>query len=401
MRIKEHSEMATKQFDAYSDLITFTRASTATYLDSDGLLKSATTNTPRIEYDADGNKLGLLIEEARTNSFTNSEDFTNAVWIKSGVTVTSNTISAPDGTTTADLIEKTTADSTTPAQATSATAGQTWVWSVFVKDDASTGWLRLRSDNSGSVVNVFVNYKTGVVGTGGLIAGVLDFGNGWKRVYAVRTTPNTNTTSFSICPVPADGGGDPTGESVYFWGAQLEAGSFPTSYIPTAGATATRAADVASIPTSAFGYNQKAGTVVCEFDTQFGTTGFPRIWEIGNISTGVNRVNSYISASFSTVRNSASANSVGAADLILKTDPTPASGKLAFAFADNDFAGVVDGGSPVTDTSGSFTTPSIPRNTLKIGGAGDNSGSNISGHLKSIQYFPRRLTNTQIQRLTE
>jgi hypothetical protein len=59
--------MATKQYDNYADLITFTRASTGTYLDSDGLLKTATTNTPRIEYDANGNRKGLLIEEARTN----------------------------------------------------------------------------------------------------------------------------------------------------------------------------------------------------------------------------------------------------------------------------------------------------------------------------------------------
>jgi hypothetical protein len=184
---------------------------------------------------------------------------------------------------------------------------------------------------------------------------------------------------------------------------QYEAGSFPTSYIPTAGATATRAADVASIPTSAFGFNAKAGTVVCEFQTQFGGTAnaFPRIWEIGNTSTPVNRVLGYISASTSAVRCAALANNVSAADFVVKTDPTPASGKLAFAFADDNFAGVADGGSPVTDTSGSFTTPSIPRNTLKIGGAGDGSGTNISGHIKSLSYFPRRLTNAQLQKLTE
>jgi hypothetical protein len=108
----------------------------------------------------------------------------------------------------------------------------------------------------------------------------------------------------------------------------------------------------------------------------------------------------FIATTSSTVRCAAVANNVIAADFAVKTDPTPASGKLAFAFADNDFAGVVDGGSPVTDTSGSFTTPSIPRNTLKIGGAGDTSLANISGHIKSIRYWPRRLTNSQLQELT-
>ena len=58
--------------------------------------------------------------------------------------------------------------------------------------------------------------------------------------------------------------GDGT-SGIYVWGAQAEAGAFPTSYIPTAGATATRSADIASIPTSAFGYNQRAGSVVVDF----------------------------------------------------------------------------------------------------------------------------------------
>ena len=65
--------MGTKTFDNYADLITFSRASSATYLDSDGVLKTATTNVPRIEYDADGNRLGLLIEEQRTNLLTYSD----------------------------------------------------------------------------------------------------------------------------------------------------------------------------------------------------------------------------------------------------------------------------------------------------------------------------------------
>jgi hypothetical protein len=105
--------------------------------------------------------------------------------------------------------------------------------------------------------------------------------------------------------------------------------------------------------------------VVVEAETQFGTpTGFPRIWEIGN-GGFVDRVYGFINVANSQIRCGVLANGVTAADFSVKTDPTPASGKLAFAFADDDFSGVIDGGSPVTDTSGSFTTPSTPRNTLK------------------------------------
>jgi hypothetical protein len=128
--------------------------------------------------------------------------------------------------------------------------------------------------------------------------------------------------------------------------------------------------------------------------------GFPRIWEIGGATSGVDRVYGFINAANSQIRCGVLANGVTATDFLVKTDPTPASGKLAFAFADDDFSGVIDGGSPVTDTSGSFTTPSIPRNTLKIGGEWNSAASNMGGHIKSIQYYPRRLTNSQLQRLT-
>ena len=350
------------------------------------------TNTPRIEYDADGNRKGLLIEEARTNSFVWSEDFTNVAWIKSGVTVTANAIAAPDGNTTADKIEKTTTDTTTPAQTVSTTAGQTWVWSVFVKDDSSAGWLRLRSDNTGSVVNVFVNYKTGVVGVGGLTAGVEDFGNGWKRVYAVRTTPNTGVVSFSFCAVNADGGSDPTGESVYFWGAQAEAGSFPTSYIPTAGAAASRAADVASIPTSAFGYNADKGTVVVDFEVSNYVSGSRRLFSLNTNSQ--NRVDGLLVSNgqfqqFVVVGNVGQV-SENSGNSITNNEPS----KAAAVYALNDFASVLDGGAVQTDTSG--TVPSV--NTLSIGTSPVNNWTN--GYLKSIQYYPRRLTNTQLQELT-
>jgi hypothetical protein len=220
----------------------------------------------------------------------------------------------------------------------------------------------------------------------------------WQRFLISQSVASTNTGFQIWSPFNVS---YTANVDISIWGMQLEEGSFSTSYIPTAGSTATRAADVASIPTSAFGYNQKAGTVVCEFETQFGTTvGFPRIWEIGNTSTNINRVQVYVSSAAGNVFGAVFSNNVLSCNINTGAQTSPASGRVAFAFADDDFAALIDGGSPVTDTSGSFTTPSTPRNTLKIGGAGDSSSANMSGHIKSIQYYPRRLTNTQLQELT-
>ncbi len=87
--------------------ITFTRASTATYFDAAGVLSSAANNVPRIDYDPETLICkGLLIEEARTNLLTYSEQFDNAAWIKSNanISVTSTNSTSPDGTASADTV---------------------------------------------------------------------------------------------------------------------------------------------------------------------------------------------------------------------------------------------------------------------------------------------------------
>jgi hypothetical protein len=379
--------MATKQYDNYADLITFTRASTGTYLDSDGLLKTATTNTPRIEYDANGNRKGLLIEEARTNFVPNSQGGINVSSFSFGTGSFDLELEdysvAPDGTTTGLQLKwfMGTAGSYAGVTISAGTlSSQIRTFSFFGKSNtASNQTMQFRKDDGSVATNITITPE-------------------WQRFLISQSVASTNTGFQIWSPFNVS---YTANVDISIWGMQLEEGSFSTSYIPTAGSTATRAADVASIPTSAFGYNQKAGTVVCEFETQFGTTvGFPRIWEIGNTSTNINRVQVYVSSAAGNVFGAVFSNNVLSCNINTGAQTSPASGRVAFAFADDDFAALIDGGSPVTDTSGSFTTPSTPRNTLKIGGAGDSSSANMSGHIKSIQYYPRRLTNTQLQELT-
>jgi hypothetical protein len=72
------------------------------------------------------------------------------------------------------------------------------------------------------------------------------------------------------------------------------------------------------------------------------------------------------------------------------------SNRLAFAYATNDFALLRNGGSPSTDASG--TVPLV--DLLQIGGLDNNPNLQLSGHLRSINYYPLRLTNAQLQGLT-
>ena len=84
--------------------ITFTRASTATYVGANGLIKTAGVNEPRFDHDPiTGESLGLLIEESRTNSVEYSEDLSNAYWNKQNCSLGATTV-APDGTNSAYLV---------------------------------------------------------------------------------------------------------------------------------------------------------------------------------------------------------------------------------------------------------------------------------------------------------
>ena len=379
----------TKQYDNYADLITFTRASTGTYLDSDGLLKTATTNTPRIEYDADGNRLGLLIEEARTNNMIRSEEFDNAQWTKLGVgnglaaVVTANAGLSPDGATTADRIVFDAVDSAGQSQVNNLSGTQLTgicTFSVWLKAETGTPTVYLRIDWSG----------------GAAIANAV-LTNEWQRYSVTMPSSESSVTTVNrgtIGTRPLLG--TSTSATVFAWGAQLEAGSFPTSYIPTAGATATRAADVASIPTSAFGYNADKGTVVAEMNHPLANRAGGRkyIWNVND--SGNDRLSLRASDAVNNIvePRAVVGNGVSNADIPC---PVTTAAKYTVALSyDNTGATMAVNGTLASET-GAYA--GSQQTTLALAQSGGGS-SQPNGHLKSIQYYPRRLTNAQLQRLT-
>jgi len=169
--------------------------------------------------------------------------------------------------------------------------------------------------------------------------------------------------------------------------------SFVTSYIPTSGSTATRATDVASIPVSAFGYNQSEGTVVVQcqhFTTESGSTAAAAVaFDDGSSNNRMwyyQNKGQWIGSSGGVTQFS-----IIGSDLAENTEV-----KAGMVYSADDFALYIDGSSAGTKTAGSVA---VGVTTLHIGKAG---GANVplNGHIKSIKYFPRRLTNAQLQELT-
>jgi hypothetical protein len=184
-----------------------------------------------------------------------------------------------------------------------------------------------------------------------------------------------------------------SGVVYYLYGAQLEAGSFATSYIPTGAATATRSADVASVSTSQFPYSATEGTLVVNASVPFTTGSTKRFITLGD-GTLNNRINLYPT---SVGRNRAYVVSGGIAQADIDSLVDITAGvpqKSGFAFANNDFSYVVDAGSPAVDTSGVVPVASI----LNIGS--ESSGFHLNGHIRQITYIPRRISNTELQTRT-
>jgi hypothetical protein len=205
----------------------------------------------------------LLIEEGRTNLFARSEEFNSAPWGLIDATLSVNSTTSPDGLTTAEkLVVNSGANNGRVAVTNTLTGSHTM--SIFAKA-AEWSWVFLAPLGPGS--GVWFNISNGSLGTqsSGFVGAVTSLGNGWYRC-AVTFTGAGASASSRIVATNSSGGlstGDGT-SGIFIWGAQLEAGGFPTSYIPTTTAALARSAEVCSITGSNFTgmYNNDQGTVV-------------------------------------------------------------------------------------------------------------------------------------------
>lgn len=235
---------------------TFTRATTATTVDSAGLIVSVASGIPRSYYDPTSLEyLGYLTEGARTNLCLQSEDFSNAAWAKTNITVTANSVTSPYGASTADTITNTTAfDTATIGQdITVANDTTTYTRSCFFKAGTITS-LNFRSAFTGGTAKAFagaVNLSTGsiVVSEGSPTVSIKSYPNGWYRVTLTDSNNGLGNTNYASQIYPGIYDGVTLGD-LYAWGAQFEIGSFASSYIPTAAVAVTRNADVLTYPTA-------------------------------------------------------------------------------------------------------------------------------------------------------
>jgi hypothetical protein len=203
---------------------------------------------------------GLLVEsESRQNIYLYSEN--SGAWLPQNATITANVTTAPDGNTTADNFANNDAGLIAFHYAKNSiilTTSTQYTLSVFAKYNTGSGIIWLLGETSADKFCYF-DIQNGLVtlSTNFDNATITDYGNGWYRCAATFTKTSATSSEeigVGVCLTSGTPNFDSTGianqEQVYLWGAQLEEGSTPSSYIPTAGSAITRAAETLTIPSA-------------------------------------------------------------------------------------------------------------------------------------------------------
>jgi len=238
--------------------VSFSRASSATYVGSDGYIKTAASNEPRFTYEYDSNNIlqyrGLLIDSRNSNNiFLHSEDLSNAYWTKTNGSISSTSTLSPNGIDNGQKFSLTSAGGSVNKQVTlsggtvgtGTTASKRVLYvSIFAKA-AECSHLNIKVDNGTTTVDCYYNLNNGTVGsntcglgcfypTGASQAGlqfiyknICNMGNGWYRcILAVQDPQLAASANFTVSFIPSTSSSSLTigssGDGLLLWGAMFD-----------------------------------------------------------------------------------------------------------------------------------------------------------------------------------
>ena len=342
--------------------LTVVRATTATRVNSAGLIESVAVNVPRLDY-TNSTCPSILVEPQRTNISLRSQEFDNAYWVPQNVTLTTNNTISPNGTLDADLVNVSATNgehnlyTLTPIVIT---ANVDYTFSYFVKKGTgryACAAIYYAGAAFGPYATYDLNTNTLVAsgaGNGTFTSSKLEtFANDWVRI-SVTGKGNFITAIMAVdfrnaanlVPGIAFTGAN---ETFSIWGAQLEAGSYATSYIPTVASAVTRNADVISKTGISSLIGQTEGTLFCDFNFNYSDSTTQVLLKASQSndanSVGFELQNNVLKA----LVNSSSSN-------IANITNTISTGRIkcAIAYKSNDIVFYVNGVQVGIDTSGSI-----------------------------------------------
>lgn len=381
--------------------LVFSRASTATCFDATGKLITCVSGALRHDFDPlTGAYLGVLIEEQRINLVLRSQEFDNAAWTKSNATVTANAAVAIDGTTTADkLVEDNSNGVHLAYQDVTISAGATHSWSVVAEAAGRTQILLSVQNTSGTNgFSGFIDLSTGAItsfaaaGSGTATAArAVHLGNGRWRCSIAGIVGGSATTARCHVYLASAGTAGYAGNGasgVYLRDAQMEAGAFPSSIIPTTISQATRLADVLTVPVSAFPFSAAAGTVLVDFRPI-----------AAGIQTEILRLYDGVSGGITLYRkaNNTVCWNFGGQETSQVAVVAGQRLSVAACYSGSGDVMVIDGGAVNTKIDSTVPTGIT---TLALSGAAGGGLAQVGGHFHQVAYFTRRQSNTDQQNLS-
>ena len=357
----------------------FTRSGSATRINSQGLIETVASGVSRLNYPMiDGVVKGCphhILEPQRTNLITYSNNFSNADWIKQNVNLTSNYEVSPDGTLNADRVI-TTNLGVDLYQSLTVIANTTYKLSFYVKlRDGENIQARFYDESNLSNIS-YVNYSSQLSN------------NEWKRVELEVTTPSA-CTSLRFWTVALTS----TLIDISIYGAQLEQGSYPTSYIPTTSAAVTRSAETANGSGDASTFNDSEGVLMFE-GSAIANDGTFRFLSLGaNSSNGHQFIYSSVSNSIIYLIKSSGADRLS----LQFTLPNALEfNKFGLKYKQNDFALWING----IEVSSSSVAILLPTSLSKLNFDSGSGASDFYGNTKQIQYFDSALNDSDLEKLT-
>ena len=356
------------------------------------------TNLPRIDYT--GGEGHWLFEPQSTNLIPYSEDFSDASWQKSGSSITSNSVTSPNGTLNADkLVESSTIGTHWIREIITVVNGKI-TFSIFAKK-GERDYILLRENTRGGY---YFNLNDGTIG--GVYSNAPDsyeikeFSNGWYKC-SITVTVINSTADLLVYTANSNNSNNYQGDGtsgIYIWGAQLEQNSFSTSIIPTSGSTVTRLQDAAFGAGSSDLINSTEGVLYFEGSVLDIST--PNSWisvsEDANFNS--NQFNLRFVAGINLIQVVSRAGGLGQ-DVVLQytlSDKTTIN-KIAIKYKLNDWALWVNGIEVDTETSSvAFTSNSLDILDFDRG----NNSNQFYGNVKCVAVFKEALTDAELTCLT-
>jgi hypothetical protein len=370
--------------------VTLTRSGdTATRVNSSGYIEVVNANTPRFDYSPVTLLCnGLLIEESRTNVLTYSNTFSNAAWSKLLLTVGASSETSPGGTSDASLLTGTTGGGgylyVTSPYATSAVGHSA---SIYMKKGTGTSailyFVTAGNGNGGScnfdlntgVASTPINYGS-VTNT---TATITPAGNGWYKC-SISLTATAGNYFIQLQTIGTI--------TLSIWGAQVEVGAFPTSYIPTVASQVTRNADVATMTGANFSswYSAGAGGVVtCVLPSTVSGTRPALQFDDTTANEVIALRGNTANPELVIVDGGAPQSQIDAGTIAANTIYN-----LGAAWTTDNCAAAVNGGAAVADITA--TIPTVTQARL-----GSDGANYLNGQLQTVRYWPQRITNAEVQ----